>query len=323
MAPVSPRTGCAVLAACLALRAGAGEPPPRARITGLSHVALWVGDLGRARAFYKGYLGFDEPYTLNGKKGGVLLTWMKVNDRQTLELFPASASTPKNGDRLYHVALETDDAQGMLLYLKARGVSGPGGRPLPEVARAGRIGNLNYFAEDPDHHIVEFTQYLPEGWTRQKAGQFLAPGRISSRMSHVGFAVRDLDASLRFYVGVLGFREFWRGSSNGKTLSWVNLRVPEGEDYVELMLYGPEPDTRQLHILNHLCLEVPDAAAAARTLADRPLPSGCRPPDPLKVGVNRKRQVNAYDPDGTRVELMEASTIDGRPAPSSAAPPPR
>jgi hypothetical protein len=30
-----------------------------------------------------------------------------------------------------------------------------------------------------------------------------------------------------------------------------------------------------------------------------------------------------FDPDGTRVELMEPKTIDGKPAPSSALPPPR
>jgi lactoylglutathione lyase len=43
----------------------------------------------------------------------------------------------------------------------------------------------------------------------------------------------------------------------------------------------------------------------------------------IQVGVNRKRQINLYDPDGTRVELMEPVTIDGKPAPSSTAPPPK
>ena len=43
----------------------------------------------------------------------------------------------------------------------------------------------------------------------------------------------------------------------------------------------------------------------------------------IQVGVNRKRQVNLFDPDGTRIELMEPNTIDGTPAPSSTAPPPR
>ena len=42
-----------------------------------------------------------------------------------------------------------------------------------------------------------------------------------------------------------------------------------------------------------------------------------------QVGKNRKRQANLFDPDGTRVELMEPKTIDGQPAPSSTAPPPQ
>ena len=42
----------------------------------------------------------------------------------------------------------------------------------------------------------------------------------------------------------------------------------------------------------------------------------------IQTGVNRKRQLNVYDPDGTRVELMEPTTVDGVPAPSSTPPPP-
>jgi lactoylglutathione lyase len=45
-------------------------------------------------------------------------------------------------------------------------------------------------------------------------------------------------------------------------------------------------------------------------------------PMEIRTGVNRKRQINVYDPDGTRVELMEPNTVDGIPAPSSTAPPP-
>jgi catechol 2,3-dioxygenase-like lactoylglutathione lyase family enzyme len=304
------------------IRAVDAIPQGRPRITGLSHVALWVGDLERSRAFYKGYLGFDEPYTLNNRAGGVLLTWIKVNDRQSIELFPISDNTPKNGDSLYHIALETDDAQGMLDYLTSKGVMAPGGKPLPTTARAGQIGNLNYFTEDPDGHIVEFTQYMPNGWTVQKSGQFMPPTRIASRMSHAGIIVGNLEASLHFYRDILGFREFWRGSSDGKTLSWVNLRTPEGRDYIELMLYGTRPSLAQLHVLNHLCLEVNDASSAGDTLKSRPLPDGCPAPTPVRIGRNGKRQINCYDPDGTRVEMMEANTADGKPATPSDAPPP-
>jgi lactoylglutathione lyase len=210
----------------------------------------------------------------------------------------------------------------MLRYLASRGVTGPGGKPLPAEAKAGRIGNLNYFVSDPDGHIVEFTQYMPKGWTVANAGRFTPSTRIAPRMSHAGIAVGSLEASLRFYRDILGFKEFWRGSSDGKTLSWVNLRAPEGADYIELMLYRAKPDSGQLHILNHVCLEVPDAGSAETTLASRTLPPGCKPPNPVRTGINRKRQVNCYDPDGTRVEMMEANTIDGQPAPPSMAPPP-
>jgi hypothetical protein len=50
------------------------------------------------------------------------------------------------------------------------------------------------------------------------------------------------------------------------------------------------------------------------------------PPDgkpmEIHIGVNRKRQINVYDPDGTRIELMEPNTVDGKPAPDSATPVP-
>ena len=43
----------------------------------------------------------------------------------------------------------------------------------------------------------------------------------------------------------------------------------------------------------------------------------------IRTGINRKRQINLFDPDGTRVELMEPHSVDGKPAPSSTLPPPR
>ena len=42
----------------------------------------------------------------------------------------------------------------------------------------------------------------------------------------------------------------------------------------------------------------------------------------LATGINRKRQINLWDPDGTRIEFMEPNTVDGVPTPSSTAPPP-
>jgi lactoylglutathione lyase len=116
--------------------------------------------------------------------------------------------------------------------------------------------------------------------------------------------------------------EIRRGSGNGQVLSWDNLRVPDGTDWVEFMLYAGKPTLAKMGVSHHFCLVVPDAAAAAETLGRRPLPPGARFLPQVSVGNDHKRKVQAYDPDGTRVEFMEPRTVDGLPAPSSTAPPP-
>jgi len=55
------------------------------------------------------------------------------------------------------------------------------------------------------------------------------------------------------HLAQLGFEETWRGSgNNSKELSWVNMRVPDGTDYVEFMLYKEEPDARRRGTMNHV-----------------------------------------------------------------------
>lgn len=75
--------------------------------------------------------------------------------------------------------------------------------------------------------------------------------------------------------------------------------------------------------LHHIALEVPDMAKAVADLEKRPARRNYSRPMEIRTGTNRKRQMNLFDPDGTRSELMEPTTVDGKPAPSSSAPPPR
>ena len=111
----------------------------------------------------------------------------------------------------------------------------------------------------------------------EAAGKFMPETRISPRIYHVGYVVADAQKTEDFYK-MLGFTETWRGGANPQELSWINMKVPDGEDYVQ--------------------------------------------PLTINTGVNKKRQVNMYDPDGTRVEIMEPNTVTGQPTPSSTAPPP-
>jgi catechol 2,3-dioxygenase-like lactoylglutathione lyase family enzyme len=304
----------AVLASADAVPSAAGQPAPvRPHIIGLSHLALYVHDIEKTRAFYKTFLGFAEPYHLNNPDGTLHLTWIKINDRQTVEIFPETAP---NTDRLYHIALETDDAVGMYNYLQAHGVKVP-----PKVG-TGKIGNLNYFIKDPDGHIVEIVQYQPSGWTMLFKGKFLPDTRISNYMSHAGILVGNLDAEKQFYEDILGCHEIWRGSKNSKELSWVHEQLPEAKQFLEFMLYSDLPDPDKRGKYHHFCLEVPDIRKAKEILDKRAPLIGYTKPITVQLGINRKWQLNVYDPDGTRVELMEPHTVDGKPTPPSTAPPP-
>ena len=106
-------------------------------------------------------------------------------------------------------------------------------------------------------------------------------------------------------------------------LSWTNMRVPDGSDYLEFMLYSNPPTDKDRGTKNHICLVVPDIEKAVKILEGRPARKNYTKAIEIKTGVNHKRQANLYDPDGTRVELMEPNTVDGKPVPSSSAPPPR
>jgi catechol 2,3-dioxygenase-like lactoylglutathione lyase family enzyme len=271
------------------------KTPPRPHVLGISHVGLRVSSVAAARAFYEDFLG---------------LRGLRVNGRQHVELLPGLAP---DQDRLDHIALETDDADGLRRYLAARGVDVP-----ERIARAD--GGRRFTVHDPDGHAVEFVQPSPAGRGKPERTEPASDAPVSDHILHLGIIVGDVPASLNFYGEVLGFSETWRGSRSGTELSWINMRVPDGGDYVEFMLYGdrPAPDARGTQ--HHICLEVPDLGRAQALLEARPYRASYPRPLEPRVGTNRKRQLNLYDPDGTRVELMEPRTVDGQPVPSSTAP---
>ncbi len=305
----------AVLALCaLAPAAAQSSPPKRPRITGVAHIALFVHDMDQARRFYKDFLGLGEPFTLPKPEGdGLAMSFIKVNDRQYIEIFP---ETQAQTDRLNHISVETDDIEAMRLYLAAKGYQ------VPAKPNLGRIKNLSFTVKDPDGHGVEFVQYMPDGWSMREKGKFL-PERVSTKMLHVGIIVNALEPAMKFYRDVLGFQEIWRGSRDGKVLSWVNMKVPDGDTYIEFMLHDPLPAATARGSAHHICLETPDIEKSKAWLLARPSVSEYKRPLEIRTGINRKRQLNLFDPDGTRTELMEPATVDGVPAPSATAPPPK
>jgi lactoylglutathione lyase len=299
---------------CLFAGALSAQAPQRPRILGLSHIAVFAHDFDKSRKFYGDFLGFDEVFPLKNLDGTPSMTFFKINDHQYIELFPEKTA---GSDRLSHISFETDDIEALRLYLASRGVK------VPNQLKPGRIGNLSFNITDPAGHTLEMVQYMPDGQTMKNFGKFLGPNRISQHMTHVGIIVSDLEPEYRFYTEVLGFKETWRGSSTGNVLSWINLKAPDSDDYVEFMLVKPEPAPANRGVQHHLCLVVPDVTEAVAKLKTTTYMKEYGRDIEFHVGKNRKRQANLYDPDSTRTEVMEPNTIDGKPTPPSTAPPPQ
>jgi len=295
------------------LRHRAAAAVGRPSILGISHVALRVSNVAASLSFYEDFLGYRALSGTAGTARPLEHTLIAVNERQYIELSPGLAA---DEDRLDHIAFETDDVDAARRHLASRGVG------VPEHATSNPAGNRSFAVTDPEGHAIEFVVQPRDAWPRVEVAR---PGRsaISRRILHAGILVGDLSAATRFYGDILGFGEIWRGSRSGTELSWTNMKVPDGGDYVEFMLYAERPAPTARGSQHHICLEVPDAEDARARLLARPHRASYARPLEVRVGTNRRRQLNLFDPDGTRVELMEPHTVDGQPVPSSTAPPPR
>jgi lactoylglutathione lyase len=285
-----------LLVAGLAHAQGVAEAPKRPPIVGVAHIGLKTDDLAAARKFYTGVLGFQEPFNLFDNPGAPL-TFFKVNDHQYIEIFP-TLKDPKE-DRLSHISFETTDAEQLRLYLASKGVK------VPDKLGPRRDNNLGFNVTDPDSHDVEFVQYREGSLHNKELGKFLAEGRASTRIIHVGVVVKDRAAADRFYKDILGFKATWQGGMKDDQIDWVAMRVPEGTDWLEYMLNVRDPSVRTLGVMHHLALGVPDINAGYQTAAKRDYKSDEKP----KIGRDGRWQYNLYDPNLTRVEMMEPKPV--------------
>ena len=267
----------------------------------MAHIGLRTDNLEAARKFYTGVLGMQEPFRLDkpaSEGGGLLLTYFKVNDHQYIEVFP-ELTDPKM-DRLSHISFETTDAEQLRAYLASQGVK------VPEKLEPMEDGNRGFEVGDPDGHVVEFVQFMPGSLHSRNFGKFLPESRISQRIIHVGVVVKDRAASDQFYKDILGFKEIWHGGMTDKETDWVDMRVPEGTDWVEYMLNVHNPDPHELGVMHHFALGVESVKSGYQAAVRH----GYRSSEEPQIGRDGKWQFNMYDPNFTRVELMEPKPVE-------------
>jgi catechol 2,3-dioxygenase-like lactoylglutathione lyase family enzyme len=289
-----------LLAFALTAAALAQTTPTRPKIIGVAHIGLRTDNLDASRKFYTGILGFEEPFTYSlppAEGGKFLLTYFKVNDHQYVEVFP-ELKDPKQ-DRLSHIAFETTDAEQLRAYLASKGVK------VPDKLEPMGDGNRGFDITDPDGHDVEFVQLMPGSLHSTHFGQNLPDTRISTRIIHVGVTVADRAASDHLYKDILGFQEIWHGGMKDNRTDWVDMRVPDGADWLEYMLNVHSPDPHELGVMHHFALVVPSVKAGYETAIAR----GYKGKEKPQIGRDGKWQYNLYDPNYTRVELMEPKPV--------------
>ena len=284
-----------VFVAVAAIAAGPGQAPApaaaRPTIAGIAHVAIQTSDLVKARAFYGGLLGYPEAAP---KRPHIAI--FLVNDRQ--RLIVRDGLPPARDERFLDLAFAADTA-AMREWLIGRGFS------ATDAVADADAGGRRIESKDPDGHPIWFVELTGA------AHVTAAPDRrLSKRILHAGLTIREAAAADRFYREALGFSETWRGGRPEGTINWINVRVPDGTDYLEYMLYPGAPPTRQqLGSAHHAALLVPDIQQALETVRARTVPGDRNHTVNPSIGVNNRWQLNLFDPDGTRIELMEPWTV--------------
>jgi catechol 2,3-dioxygenase-like lactoylglutathione lyase family enzyme len=261
---------------------------PRPKITGLAFVRFNVTDLAASRKFYEQTLQLGNH--INGCLGPGSLCF-RLNSAATLELVEANVAD--GGSFLQEVGFATGNLDAMHHYLRASGLK------VGEIFSA-YDDRKRFELTDPENHRIAFVSApLP--------GEFFSwSSQVGRHLLHAGFVVHDLADENRFYCALLGFRPYWQGGFQDGGLDWYEIQVPDGSDWIEYMLNIPaSAGHAELGVQNHFSLGVKDIRTAASQLRA----NGLLKFDGPEIGRDGKWSLDAYDPDGTRIEFMEFTPV--------------
>ena len=268
--------------------------PPRPKITGISHIAIYTSDPAATEHYYTAVVGavkLSDPESEEGRRYAFSTT-------QYVEVLPLPAKA--GVVRLDHIAWITESAEGMRNYLAAKGLK------VPARVEHGPGGAVWFQVRDPEGNKVQFVESPARKYGF--ASSSIAPNAIGHHIIHVGYMVHDRVAEDKFYVDLLGFRPYWWGGRDGK-VEWIAQQCPDGHDWMEYMVTrgtsGVPADMtqRELGVMDHFSIGVVSVPDAFQALVAANRLDGRHDTAP-KIGLDGKYQFNMYDPDGIRTEVM-------------------
>jgi catechol 2,3-dioxygenase-like lactoylglutathione lyase family enzyme len=197
---ISMRTLCiALLTLLTAVSYAQSDGPPPPAFNGIAHVAIRVKDLAASIAFYE-KLGFEQAFDLR-RDNVPYESFIKINDTQFLELYPATEKDPAIG--FLHLCFEGADLNAIHDDYLARGLT-------PTAVRKAGAGNLLFTMAGPSQpsgpQNIEYTQYMPGSLHSNDAGKHLGADRIATKLVAVALAMKDTAGARDFYINQLHFK---------------------------------------------------------------------------------------------------------------------
>ena len=278
---------CTATAVC----AVAGVAQERPKITGISHMAVYTSDAAATEHYYTVVVGAVKASDPENPQG---VRYM-LSAAQFVEVLPLPAGAGIN--RLDHTAWNTSSAEGMRKYLAAKGWT------VPAHVEKGSDGSRWFAVLDPEGNRVEFVE------PPKHPAAVSAPNAIGRHIIHVGYMVHDRAKEDTFFRDLLGFRPYWYGGMKDDQVSWVSQQVPDGHDWLEYMMTpgGPaipaDMTQQRLGVMDHFSIGVVSVPDTFKSLQAGNRLEGRHDAAP-KIGRDGKYQLNLYDPDGIRSEVM-------------------
>ena len=262
------------------------QTPP---FNGIAHIAIRVQSIAASLAFYN-KLGYQQAFA-NMRGDVTTQSFVKINDKQFIELYPASPPNParpqsaaQSTSSFLHLCLEAADINATHDFYVAEGLA-------PRAVETAGAGNLLFTLRGPQQPTfaqnIEYTQYMPTSRHTLDIGQHLSPDRVADKMTVVTLAMQDPAAARDFYLTKLGFTA---SKSNPMLL---NLPGKSGQ-MVEIVPADP------LGSKSKILLTSPDIRKTGELLKAK------------GVAFTDGDTITVTDPDGNIIEIApQAGTFKG------------